>query len=137
MIHLYTCVLWCSHPLKRQPQTDPPGFSNKTERSRLRSPIRAHRYPHYLVHDTHLLAGCRTNTGVTQVSINAACEICLKLESKVPVPTGAIPEGQDMRVEGMWPYWLDGHAANTVRNSFDMSSMYLLTGELLHDCCNK
>ena len=28
----------------------------------------------------------------------------------------------------MWPYWLDGHATNTVKNSFDMSSMYLLTG---------
>ncbi len=39
----------------------------------------------------------------------------------------------------MWPYWLDGHATNTVKNSFDMSSMYLLTGELtvqdgLHYC---
>ena len=34
-----------------------------------------------------------------------------------------------MKVEGMWPYWLDGHATNTVKNSFDMSSMYLLTGE--------
>ena len=33
-----------------------------------------------------------------------------------------------MMVEGMWPYWLDGHATNTVKNSFDMSSMYLLTG---------
>ena len=34
-----------------------------------------------------------------------------------------------MQVEGMWPYWLDGHATNTVKNSFDMSSMYLLTGD--------
>ncbi|DBB15379.1 TPA: hypothetical protein ACH3X3_003613 [Trebouxia sp. C0006] len=41
---------------------------------------------------------------------------------------GAVPEGQGMKVEGMWPYWLDGHATNTVKNSFDMSSMYLLTG---------
>lgn len=41
---------------------------------------------------------------------------------------GAELEGQGMRVEGMWPYWLDGHAPNTVKNSFDMSSMYLLTG---------
>ncbi len=29
----------------------------------------------------------------------------------------------------MWPYWLDGHSTNTVKNSFDMRSMYLLTGE--------
>ncbi|DBA71802.1 TPA: hypothetical protein ACH3X2_010996 [Trebouxia sp. C0005] len=41
---------------------------------------------------------------------------------------GAVPEGQGMKVEDMWPYWLDGHATNTVKNSFDMSSMYLLTG---------
>lgn len=34
-----------------------------------------------------------------------------------------------MRVEGMWPYWLDGQAPSTVKNSFDMSSMFLLTGE--------
>ncbi len=34
----------------------------------------------------------------------------------------------------MWPYWLDGHATNTVKNSFDMSSMYLLTGRpSVHD----
>ena len=36
----------------------------------------------------------------------------------------------------MWPYWLDGHAPNTVKNSFDMSSMYLLTG-IAHFCVTK
>ncbi|EIE20036.1 hypothetical protein COCSUDRAFT_58259 [Coccomyxa subellipsoidea C-169] len=33
-----------------------------------------------------------------------------------------------MQVEGMWPYWLDGAAPSTVRNSFAMNSMLLLTG---------
>ena len=28
----------------------------------------------------------------------------------------------------MWPYWLDGRAASTARNSFELSSMVLLTG---------
>ncbi len=28
----------------------------------------------------------------------------------------------------MWPYWLDGRAAGTVRNSFALGSMALLTG---------
>ena len=44
---------------------------------------------------------------------------------------GAAEQGQGMRVQGMWPYWLDGHAPTTVKNSFDMASMYLLTGILL------
>ncbi len=33
------------------------------------------------------------------------------------------------QVEGMWPYWLDGAAPSTVRNSFAMNSMLLLTGD--------
>ncbi|KAL3131455.1 hypothetical protein ABBQ38_007763 [Trebouxia sp. C0009 RCD-2024] len=41
---------------------------------------------------------------------------------------GAGGEGQGMQVQGMWPYWLDGHAPTTVKNSFNMFSMYLLTG---------
>ena len=28
----------------------------------------------------------------------------------------------------MWPYWLDGRAPGTVRNSFQLGSMALLTG---------
>ena len=28
----------------------------------------------------------------------------------------------------MWPYWLDGFASGTVRNSFALNSMFLLTG---------
>ena len=32
------------------------------------------------------------------------------------------------QVEGMWPYWLDGFGAGTVRNSFQLDSMVLLTG---------
>lgn len=28
----------------------------------------------------------------------------------------------------MWPYWLDGRAPSTVRNSFQLGSMALLTG---------
>ena len=48
------------------------------------------------------------------------------VSTQVSVGTGA--ERQSMKVQGMWPYWLDGHAPTTVKNSFDMSSMYLLTG---------
>lgn len=33
------------------------------------------------------------------------------------------------QVEGMWPYWLDGRAPSTVRNTFDIDSMLLLTGQ--------
>ena len=33
-----------------------------------------------------------------------------------------------VQVEGMWPYWLDGFASSTVRNSFALNSMFLLTG---------
>lgn len=40
-----------------------------------------------------------------------------------------------MRVQGMWPYWLDSHAPTTVKNSFEMSSMYLLTGMITPRCC--
>ena len=39
-----------------------------------------------------------------------------------------------MTVQGMWPYWLDGHSPSTVKNSFDMSSMYLLTGKGFAHC---
>ena len=33
-----------------------------------------------------------------------------------------------MQVEGMWPYWLDGLSQGTVRNSFALAGMFLLTG---------
>ena len=39
---------------------------------------------------------------------------------------------ESMRVEGMWPYWLDARSQGTVRNTFDVSSMVILTGALLH-----
>lgn len=29
----------------------------------------------------------------------------------------------------MWPYWLDGAGPSTVRNSIDIDSMILLTGD--------
>ena len=48
------------------------------------------------------------------------------VERQTAVGTGT--DRQSMRVQGMWPYWLDGHAPTTVKNSFHMSSMYLLTG---------
>jgi hypothetical protein len=32
------------------------------------------------------------------------------------------------QVDGMWPYWLDGSAESTVRNTFTLDSMLLLTG---------
>ena len=35
------------------------------------------------------------------------------------------------QVRGMWPYWLDGKAPSTVRNTFDINSMLLLTGRSL------
>jgi DNA mismatch repair ATPase MutS len=28
----------------------------------------------------------------------------------------------------MWPYWLDGYSARTMRNSFSLAGMFLLTG---------
>lgn len=33
-----------------------------------------------------------------------------------------------LSIEGMWPYWLDGHDQDTVRNSVDLESMVILTG---------
>ncbi|CAL8466240.1 g5776 [Coccomyxa elongata] len=33
-----------------------------------------------------------------------------------------------LQVQDMWPYWLDGRAPSTVRNTFDIDSMLLLTG---------
>ena len=33
-----------------------------------------------------------------------------------------------VQVEGMWPYWLDGLSQGTVRNSFALTGMVLLTG---------
>ena len=41
-----------------------------------------------------------------------------------------------MQITGMWPYWLDGRSPATVRNTFEMSSMFLLTGELAMHCCH-
>ena len=37
-------------------------------------------------------------------------------------------ERRALRVEGMWPYWLDGRAASTVRNDLSIDAMILLTG---------
>jgi len=34
-----------------------------------------------------------------------------------------------MEVEGMWPYWLDGRDASTVRNDLKLDSMVILTGD--------
>ena len=31
-------------------------------------------------------------------------------------------------VKGMWPYWLDGRSASTVRNTLDLRNMVILTG---------
>jgi hypothetical protein len=36
--------------------------------------------------------------------------------------------GEGLVIEGMWPYWLDGLDPATVRNSFCMGGMFLLTG---------
>ena len=36
-----------------------------------------------------------------------------------------------MRVQGMWPYWLDCRSPKTVRNDIDLASMVILTGRLL------
>lgn len=32
----------------------------------------------------------------------------------------------------MWPYWMDGTAASTVRNSLTCDSMFLLTGGFVY-----
>lgn len=51
----------------------------------------------------------------------------------MPFHFAAGPEGSPttaMQITGMWPYWLDGRSPATVRNTFEMSSMFLLTGEL-------
>ena len=60
------------------------------------------------------------------------CLLLCPLVSAVPpqVTFGTGAERHSMKVQDMWPYWLDGHAPTTVKNSFDMSSMYLLTGML-------
>jgi hypothetical protein len=46
--------------------------------------------------------------------------------------SGRVGEGSSMRnairVDGMWPYWLDARSTSTVRNSFEMDGMFLLTG---------
>ena len=70
-----------------------------------------------------------------QQCLNDGFVLCASKElNSINSDAGAAGEGQGMMVEGMWPYWLDGHAPTTVKNSFHMSSMYLLTGMLL-PCC--
>ncbi|KAK9829858.1 hypothetical protein WJX72_008283 [[Myrmecia] bisecta] len=49
------------------------------------------------------------------------------LPTQLP-PAAAGAKRPPMVVEGVWPYWLEGQAPHTVRNSFTMDNMYLLTG---------
>ena len=40
-------------------------------------------------------------------------------------------------VRGMWPYWLDGRSASTVRNTVNLRNMVILTGraQIVADPC--
>lgn len=39
-----------------------------------------------------------------------------------------VAEQGPLAVEDMWPYWLDGSSMHTVRNTFELSDMVILTG---------
>ncbi|CAD7705187.1 unnamed protein product [Ostreobium quekettii] len=58
----------------------------------------------------HVREACRRNWALPDISVRRVAE---------PGP---------MVVEEMWPYWLDGLSMRTVRNTFELSGMVMLTG---------
>lgn len=68
-----------------------------------------------------------------EAHVREACGRSWALPDQLPAPARpeegvTSPSRAGLRVEGMWPYWLDGRSLRTVRNNLDLDSMVILTG---------
>ena len=49
-------------------------------------------------------------------------------EDAEPRHAGVSENREGISVRGMWPYWLEGRSASTVRNTLNLQNMVILTG---------